>query len=533
MAETVYNPYADSDIGTRAFGGEHINSMNFYWFNPNTQEVGSTTEGWSRVPDEHKRYTYLNPGARDAAETKFFQSGASGIGVGGKGGNNLLSGLNFARSIAGGEAAPSMIAPGMSYSMDQPMGYTAEGASRVPFPSIPVFEEQPFYAEPAPVLNLGTGQGAYDPIPNQMPYAPPGVTIGKIKELLEARPQTVSPLGSLDTTYLNDIDFSGLLNTPEPQVGFPVAPPEVVESTITNQPIYQDPILDMVKPVAEPVVTPILDMVAPVVNNEIVATDTMPEPTYQDPIVNLVQDLPTNDISVTDIVPEPSYPSLGASLFDNETIIPAAPEPTPLVDVQEVLNSLGLLNETPSVSTISKPLDFNTYERVPDVNIQMPNLLANSPVQVQSPEPVEVADSIEEIIQQITTPSLPIQAQLPIAAPVAVPTIAPVPTPETVNSVVTSLLDANPQLDFPIAQTLIPEVAPQVAIPTLNARGGPLTAQQQEEHDRLSKNMADAMGYSVPVAPVAIKPGTAAINIPTYNYNDPARLARIEAYFAR
>ena len=246
MVEETYDPYADSDIGRRAFGGEYIDSMNFYWFNPNTQEVGSTTKGWSRVPDEHKRYTYLNPGARDAAETKFFQSGASGIGVGGKGGNNLLSGLDFARSIAGGEAAASMIAPGMSYSMDQPMGYTAPGASRVPIPTIPV-EEQPYYSEgPAPVLNLGRDPRAV-PIPNQMPYAPPGVTVEKFVQP-EIRPQTVSPLGSLDTTYLNDIDFSGLLGTPSPQADFPIAPPEVVESVIANQPVYQDPILDMVEP---------------------------------------------------------------------------------------------------------------------------------------------------------------------------------------------------------------------------------------------------------------------------------------------
>ena len=285
--------------------------MNFFWFNPNTQEVGSTTEGWSRVPDEHKRYTYLNPGARDAAETKFFQSGASGIGVGGQGGNNLLSGLDFARSIAGGEAAASMIAPGMSYSMDQPMGYTAPGASRVPFPSIPV-EEQPFYSEGlAPVLNLGTGQGAYDPIPNQMPYAPPGVTIEKFVQP-ETRPQTVSPLGSLDTTYLNDINFSGLLGTSSPQADFPIAPLEVIESAMANQPVYQDPIMNMVEPM---------------VNNEIVATD---------------------------IIPEPSYPSLGASLFDNETIIPAASDPMPLID-------LGLLNErmaVPQNNTPSVPLNI-------------------------------------------------------------------------------------------------------------------------------------------------------------------------------
>ena len=338
MAETTYDPYADSDIGKRAFGGEYIDSMNFYWFNPNTQEVGSTTKGWSRVPDEHKRYTYLSPGARDAAETKFFQSGASGIGVGGKGGSNLLSGLDFARSIAGGEAAASMIAPGMSYSMDQPMGYTAPGASRVPFPSIPV-EEQPFYsqgpaptssfgatlpsdvlqsfidarneaggwenipnglqketirllekagtippyeASAAPVLNLGTGQGAYDPIPDQMPYAPPGTTIEKFipttgKAAPETRPTTVAPLGSLD-----------------------------VGSVMANQPVYQDPIMNMVEPVA---------------NNEIVATD---------------------------IIPEPSYPSLGASLFDNKTIIPASPDPMPLVD-------LGLLNEPMAVPQNNTP----------------------------------------------------------------------------------------------------------------------------------------------------------------------------------
>ena len=248
MAEETYDPYADSDIGRRAFGGEYIDSMNFYWFNPNTQEVGSTTKGWSRVPDEHKRYTYLSPGARDAAETKFFQSGASGIGVGGKGGNNLLSGLDFARSIAGGEAAASMITPGMSYSMDQPMGYTAPGASRVPFPSIPVEEDRLHTQGPAPVLNLGRDPRAV-PIPNQMPYAPPGVTVEKFVQP-EIRPQTVSPLGSLDTTYLNDIDFSGLLGTPSPQADFPIATPEVVESAIANQPVYQDPILDTVEPVA-------------------------------------------------------------------------------------------------------------------------------------------------------------------------------------------------------------------------------------------------------------------------------------------
>tara|TARA_B100001250_G_scaffold321231_1_gene284232 strand:+ start:1365 stop:2414 length:1050 start_codon:yes stop_codon:yes gene_type:complete len=334
MAETAYDPYAYSDIGSRALGGEKIYNRNFYWFDPVTQKSGMTTEGWSRVPDWARPYTYIDPSARNAAETKFYQSGGTGIGVGGGDGksNNLLSGLDFARSIAGGEAAASMIAPGVSYSQERPGGYTQDDLN---------YESGFFNEGRAPVLNLGTGQGAYDPIPNQMPYAPPGTTIEKFVQP-ETRPQTVSPLGSLDTTYLSDIDFRGLLNDidlsglsglPSPQVDFPIATPEVVESAVANQPIYQDPILDMVEPVA---------------NNEIIATD---------------------------IIPEPSYPSLGASLFDNVNIIPEAPEPMPLVNasvatpessvdinaLQNLVNNIGLLNEpmaVPQNNTPSVPLNI-------------------------------------------------------------------------------------------------------------------------------------------------------------------------------
>jgi hypothetical protein len=353
MAETAYDPYAYSDIGSRALGGEKIYNRNFYWFDPITQKSGMTTEGWSRVPDWARPYTYIDPSARNAAETKFYQSGVTGVGVGGKGGSNLLSGLNYARSIAGGQNVPNMISPGVSYSQERPGGYTQDDLN---------YESGFFNESRAPVLNLGTGQGAYDPIPNQMPYAPPGVTIEKIEEIPETRPQTVSPLGSLDTTYLSDIDFRGLLNDidlsdlsglPSTQVDFPIATPEVVESVIANQPVYQDPILDMVETVAEPIVsepvaTPMLDLVEPVANNE---------------------------IAVTEMMREPSYPSLGVSLFDNETIIPAAPDPMPLVNasvatpepsvdinaLQNLVNNIGLLNEpmaVPQNNTPSVPLNI-------------------------------------------------------------------------------------------------------------------------------------------------------------------------------
>ena len=49
--------------------------------------------------------------------------------------NPMLSGQEFAKMISGGQAVPSMFAPGVSYSSASPMGYTAPGTSAVPFPS--------------------------------------------------------------------------------------------------------------------------------------------------------------------------------------------------------------------------------------------------------------------------------------------------------------------------------------------------------------------------------------------------------------
>ncbi len=71
------------------------------------------------------------------------------------------SGQQYAQSIAGGENIPGMIAPGVSYSMERPEGYT----------------QSPFYnAGPVPVMPSAPTQGNPLTIENQMPYAPPGVT---------------------------------------------------------------------------------------------------------------------------------------------------------------------------------------------------------------------------------------------------------------------------------------------------------------------------------------------------------------------
>ncbi len=68
-----YDPYAYSDIGRRALGGEYIDSMTFHYFDPTTGKFGSTTKGYSRVPDSAKPYIYLNKEEADKARDKFLE----------------------------------------------------------------------------------------------------------------------------------------------------------------------------------------------------------------------------------------------------------------------------------------------------------------------------------------------------------------------------------------------------------------------------------------------------------------------------
>ena len=63
------------------------------------------------------------------------------------------SGLNYAQSIAGGQNVPNMIAPGVSYSAEQPGGYTQADLNGTPPPPPPV------YQQPDDPSFFGTGIG--------------------------------------------------------------------------------------------------------------------------------------------------------------------------------------------------------------------------------------------------------------------------------------------------------------------------------------------------------------------------------------
>ena len=76
----------------------------------------------------------------------------------------LLSGQAYAQQIAGGMPFEQVVAPGMSFSPDQPMGYIAEGAT--PFQPRPAFF--PSVQDPSVGMtgaDLGLPMGAGTPMP--------------------------------------------------------------------------------------------------------------------------------------------------------------------------------------------------------------------------------------------------------------------------------------------------------------------------------------------------------------------------------
>ena len=100
------------------------------------------------------------------------------------------SGQQYAQQIAGGVIPNSqVIAPGVSYSPEQSGGYTQADLD--------------FIARgPAPVMPIAPTTGEVATIPNQMPYAPPGVT--------QPTPFNIGNTLFPNVDYLQGLDFSGL-----------------------------------------------------------------------------------------------------------------------------------------------------------------------------------------------------------------------------------------------------------------------------------------------------------------------------------
>lgn len=89
----------------------------------------------------------------------------------------FTSGLEYAMSVAGGENVPSMIAPGVGYSEEFPMGYTMEGGvpSAVappvaPPPPMQPIAEEPMFRRAPPAMNGRVPDPRDLPSPTGIPY---------------------------------------------------------------------------------------------------------------------------------------------------------------------------------------------------------------------------------------------------------------------------------------------------------------------------------------------------------------------------
>jgi hypothetical protein len=120
--------------------------------------------------------------------------------------NPMLTGQEFAKMISGGQAVPSMFAPGVSYSSAQPMGYTAPGASAAPFPS---------YTGP---MNVNPDTQPPPPGDEGIPVDGDDVSGGS-----EIQEYTNNLYGLLDdpNTYINwGFDPSTVVNYTNPDIGW-------------------------------------------------------------------------------------------------------------------------------------------------------------------------------------------------------------------------------------------------------------------------------------------------------------------------
>lgn len=334
MAEPTYDPYAYSDIGRRALGGEYIDAMNFFWFDPVTGEEGQTTEGWSRVPDFAKPYTYLDPASRNQARNTFYESGAAFGGMGGTGGmGGLLSGQAYAQQIAGGMPFEQVVAPGMSFSPDQPMGYIAEGAT--PFQPRPAFF--PSVQDPSVGMtgaDLGLPMGAGTPMPAGVTFDPESIR------------QIPAPQIDIEG-LLADVDVDELLkNIGLQKIPEPVIPEELPVSLLSP---VQEPVIPEPTPILSPITTPL--QVQEPIGREI--------PEALDIPVQTLQDLPLN-LGLPMIVEEP--------IVETPTTVPLAiPEVvTPVLSAQaqekidrlskNMIDAMGInIPQTTTLATAATP----------------------------------------------------------------------------------------------------------------------------------------------------------------------------------
>ena len=193
------------------------------------------------------------------------------------------SGFNYARSIAGGMPFEQVVAPGMSFSPDRPMGYTQQDLNFMSSGPVPVMPSAPTKGEPLVMED-------------QMPFAPPGTkqpTIfgqepaQEVVNLFEGidKESLSDKIAELNLFNFEDLDLTKLPDVAkdEPQKSlFDVAlsmPPPPVKDIVSTQTV---PVMPPA-PVTQPIPMPM-----PAIPTNLVGLPTFTQPpVVRDPRVNV------------------------------------------------------------------------------------------------------------------------------------------------------------------------------------------------------------------------------------------------------
>jgi len=251
------------------------------------------------------------------------------------------SGQQYAQSIAGGENIPGMIAPGVSYSMESPQGYTQAELN----------EANRFYnAGPVPVMPSAPTQGTPS-APNegfvQMPSAPQGVAMPERYTPMITNAESLKNLSDLFNANMpsgTQVSFDPFID------GEPMAIDDLMPSVSSSPIDFSFNPFEEIAPVVEPMVedlpsagsSPIDFSFNPFIDNlpyapveidpipEPVDVPVNPMPSYfvpETPVVSL-QDLPTTPVGMPFIPNDPPMPSVSMQDYNNEQLIKELLDPT-------------------------------------------------------------------------------------------------------------------------------------------------------------------------------------------------------------
>ena len=294
----------------------------------------------------------------------------------------VATGQAYAQQIAGGMPMEQVIAPGVSYSPEQPMGYTQEDLT-------PKFVGE----GPAPVMPKAPTKGiSFAPNEGfvQMPSAPQGVAqptrfmpflqdldfsgLPRYEDIRDiSGPQDIRPtlfdidieeiLKDIDTEKFEDIDLSGI-DIPSIAPVFPTAPVRQEPTTpIVQEPII--PVMPQVPVMPEPVIpqVPVMPR-APVI----------PEPVIPEPIAPIFQEpqipvLPKPVIQQPPVRQEVSFVPEIPSIPMNFTGLPQMP----VIPNIPVIPELPIVPQ-PIVPQPIQPMNFTRLSNLPVSNFVQPSV---------------------------------------------------------------------------------------------------------------------------------------------------------------